>query len=90
MYAIPKGRDAVAPGLGGDPAAAPHCRLGDYRGLSSRRINPGPQSKPPLLFFLRISTIALHLSHTAVVKAGGSSGSVTDQCIGNCRGILRL
>ena len=23
MYAIPKGRDAVAPGLGGDPAAAP-------------------------------------------------------------------
>jgi hypothetical protein len=29
MYAIPKGRDAVAPKSGGDPAAAPYRGVGD-------------------------------------------------------------
>src|SRR6184192_3183970 len=36
MYAIPKGRDAVAPC---DPAAAPRHLVADWRGASSPRIN---------------------------------------------------
>jgi hypothetical protein len=39
MYAIPKGRDAVAPGLGCDPAAAPRL---------DRRLPRGEQSADQL------------------------------------------